>query len=505
MSEVKKETLTEEQLRERIEHRSEYSNKDKLKMAKVWWREQKPEDRVKNTDEVPFRLSELEAQAEAVRCMDCIKKNCVAGCPVAIDVPAMLRLVGEGDFRGAVRKMKETNVLPAITGRVCPQETQCQAVCLMSKAHKSTDEAVSIGKVEAFLADWERENGVEIPECAPATGKKVAVIGGGPAGLTCAADLARLGHGVTILEAFHKLGGVLVYGIPEFRLPKKIVEAEIGILGEMGVKFEPNVVVGQTVTIDELLDEEGYDAVFVATGAGLPWFMDLPGEDLNGVYSANEYLTRANLMNAYKYGTEADTPIADSKRLAVVGGGNVAMDAARTAIRLGVPEVLLVYRRTEAEMPARVEEIHHAKEEGVQLHLLTSPVEYTGNDKGFVTGMKLQRMELGEPDASGRRRPVPIEGAIEDFDVDTVVVSIGNGANPLIPRTTPGLDTNERKGTIVVDFERFMTSRPAVFAGGDIVVGASTVIMAMGHGRTAAASIHQYLQDGEWPSNGEAN
>ncbi len=505
MSDIKKEYLSKEQLQERIEHRTEYTNKEKLKMSKVWWREQKPEDRVKNINEVPFRLSELEAQAESIRCMDCIKKNCIAGCPVAIDVPAMLRLVAEGDFRGAVRKMKETNVLPAITGRVCPQETQCQAVCLMSKAHKSTDEAVSIGKVEAFLADWERENGVEVPECAPATGKKVAIIGGGPAGLTCAADLARLGHDVTIMEAFHKLGGVLVYGIPEFRLPKKIVEAEIGILGEMGVEFQPNVVVGQTVTIDELLEEEGYDSVFVATGAGLPWFMDIPGEDLNGVYSANEYLTRANLMNAYKYGTESDTPIAQSKRLAVIGGGNVAMDAARTAIRLGVPEVWLIYRRTEEEMPARQEEIHHAKEEGVKMNLLTSPLEYFGDDKGFVNKMKLQRMELGEPDASGRRRPVPIKGAVEEFDVDTVVVSIGNGANPLIPKTTPGLETNERKGTIVVDFERFMTSRKGVFAGGDIVVGASTVIMAMGHGRDAAASIHQFLQDDEWPSNEKDN
>jgi len=369
----------------------------------------------------------------------------------------------------------------------------------MSKIHKTVDGAVSIGKIEAFLADWERENGVEVPKCAPATGKKAAVIGGGPAGLTCAADLAKLGHEVTILEAFHKLGGVLVYGIPEFRLPKKIVEAEIGILGKMGVKFEPNVVVGQTVTIDELMNEEGYDVVFVATGAGLPWFMDIPGEDLNGVYSANEYLTRANLMNAYEYGNGADTPIARSKRLAVVGGGNVAMDAARTAIRLGTEEVWLIYRRTEAEMPARQEEIHHAKEEGVKLHLLTSPLEYLGNEKGFVQSMKLQRMELGEPDASGRRPPVPIEGAVEEFEVDTVVVSIGNGPNPLIRKTTPGLATNERRGTILVDFERFMTSRKGVFAGGDIVVGASTVIMAMGHGRDAAASIHQYLQDGAWP------
>jgi len=505
MSDIKRETFTDAQLQERIDHADEYTNKQKVKLAKVWWREQPAKDRIHNTEEVPFRLSELEAQAESIRCMDCVKKQCVSGCPVGIDVPEVLKLTGQGDFRGAIRKMKETNVLPAITGRVCPQETQCQAVCLMSKAHKTTDAAVSIGKIEAFLADWERENGVEVPECAPSTGKKVAVIGGGPAGLTCAADLAKLGHDVTILEAFHKLGGVLVYGIPEFRLPKKIVEAEIGVLNDMGVKFEPNVVVGQTVTIDELLNEEGYDSIFVATGAGLPWFMDLPGEDLNGVYSANEYLTRANLMNAYEYGKGADTPIAQSKRLAVVGGGNVAMDSARTAIRLGVPEVWLIYRRTEAEMPAREEEIHHAKEEGVKMHLLTSPLEYAGDDKGFVTSMKLQRMELGEPDASGRRRPVPIEGAVEEFDVDTVVVSIGNGANPLIPKTTPGLDINQRKGTIIVDFERFMTSREGVFAGGDIVVGASTVIMAMGHGRDAAASIHRYLQDGAWPTGEQVN
>ncbi len=505
MSDIEKKTFTEEQLRERIEHASEYTPKDKVKLDKVWWREQPPEERIHNIQEVPFRLSELEAQAESIRCMDCAKKNCVSGCPVGIDVPAVLKLTGRGDFRGAIRKMKETNVLPAITGRVCPQETQCQAVCLMSKAHKTTDAAVSIGKIEAFLADWERENGVEVPECAPATGRKVAIIGGGPAGLTCAADLAKLGHEVTILEAFHKLGGVLVYGIPEFRLPKQIVEAEIGILERMGVHFEPNVVVGQTVTIDELMNEEGYDAVFVATGAGLPWFLKIPGEDLNGVYSANEYLTRANLMNAYKYGDGADTPIRQSQRLAVIGGGNVAMDSSRTAIRLGTDEVWLIYRRTEAEMPARQEEIHHAKEEGVKLHLLTSPLEYSGDDKGFVNRMKLQRMELGEPDASGRRRPVPIEGAVEEFDVDTVVVAIGNGPNPLIPKTTPGLHTDDRKGTIVVDDERFMTSRQGVFAGGDIVVGASTVIMAMGHGRTAAVSIDRYLKDGQWPADKALN
>ncbi len=498
MSELMNKIIPVEELLERIEHRHEFKNKDKIKMDKVGWREQDPKERIHNIKEVPFRYTEEEARAESVRCMQCPTRNCVDGCPVHIDIPEFLRLTAEGDFRAAIRKIKESNVLPAITGRVCPQETQCQLHCLMGKARKDVNLSISIGKVEAFLADWEREHGIEVPEVAPPTGKKVAIVGGGPAGLACSADLARWGHEVTIFEAFHKLGGVLVYGIPEFRLPKAIVETEIEVLGKMGVKFEPNVVVGQTITIDEMFDEEGFDAVFVATGAGLPWFLGVPGEDLNGVYSANEYLTRANLMNAYKFGEESDTPIAPSKVVAVVGGGNVAMDAARTALRLGAEKVYLVYRRTEKEMPARLEEIHHAKQEGVILKELVNPIEFIGDENGWVRKARLQKMKLGEPDASGRRRPIPIEGEEEMLDVDTVIIAIGNGPNPLIPRTTPGLETNPRKGTIKVNFNTMMTTRKGVFAGGDIVVGASTVILAMGHGRQAAKSIDEYLKNGEW-------
>jgi glutamate synthase (NADPH/NADH) small chain len=375
---------------------------------------------------------------------------------------------------------------------VCPQETQCQKDCTVAKLHKDLGFAVSVGKIEAFLADWEREQaGVELPAVGAPTGYRVAIIGSGPAGLTCAGDLRRFGHEVTVFEAFHRAGGVLLYGIPEFRLPKAIVQAEVEGLEKLGVKFEFDTVVGQTLTIDDLFDE-GYDAVFVGTGAGLPYFLGVPGEDLNGVYSANEYLTRANLMGAFRF-PEEQTPILRRDTVVVLGGGNVAMDSARTARRLGASKVLLLYRRTRVEMPARIEEVAHAEEEGVEIHLLTAPVEILGTAEGWVRGIRTQRCELGEPDAKGRRRPVPIPGAFQDVPCEVVVVAIGNGPNPLIPRTTQGLETSKH-GTLVVDEKTMRTTRQGVFAGGDIVAGASTVIMAMGHGRVAAAAIDRYLR-----------
>jgi len=450
--------------------------------------EQPPQERVRNFDEVPLGYSPEQAVTEAGRCLQCKKPSCVAGCPVAVDIPGFVGLVGEGQFDAAVRKVKDTNVLPAVCGRVCPQEDQCEAVCVLGKK----GDPVAVGRLERFVADWERERGrMATPEVAPATSKKVAIVGSGPAGLTCAAELAKLGHDVTIFEALHELGGVLVYGIPEFRLPKRILKVEVGALRDLGVKLETSAVIGKLDTIEELMRDEGFDAVFVGTGAGLPTFMGIPGENLLGVYSANEFLTRSNLMRAYEFGA-SDTPIARGKRVMVVGGGNVAMDSARTALRLGADRAILAYRRSREEMPARTEEVHHAEEEGVEFHLLTVPLELRGDDKGWVCSALMQRMELGEPDDSGRRRPVPIEGSEYVEPIDVAIIAIGAGANPLISSTTPDLAVN-RRGYIVVDEETGATSIPGVYAGGDIVTGSATVILAMGAGRTAAAAIHKHL------------
>ncbi|MBI5957837.1 MAG: NADPH-dependent glutamate synthase [Chloroflexi bacterium] len=454
--------------------------------------EQKPEDRRVNFREVPFGLDPMSAVVEANRCLQCKKPTCIDGCPVGINIPGFIEHVAAGDFEGAIRTIKETNMLPAICGRVCPQEQQCEKECVLAKK----GDPVSIGRLERFAADWERTFGtVEIPPVEAPTGKHVGVVGSGPAGLTAAIDLRRAGHSVTIYEALHAPGGVLMYGIPEFRLPKAIVNAEVEIMQQMGIQIEYNYVIGQIETLDELL--ERHDAVFLGTGAGLPWFMDLPGENLCGVYSANEYLTRVNLMRAYDF-PNCDTPIAISERIAVVGGGNVAMDVARTAIRLGAKEVYLIYRRTEVEMPARVEEVHHAKEEGVIFKMLHNPVRYIGDEHGRVRYVECIRMELGEPDASGRRRPVVVDGSEFMIDVDTVVVAIGNGPNPLVPRTTPGLEVDTKHGTVKTNMNTMRTSKVGVFAGGDIAVGAATVILAMGHGRQAARSINQYLSTGVW-------
>ncbi len=492
MSDEKKKDLTPEELAARIDNRASLTNKTRGQLPKVFWAEQAPAERVQNIREVPFAYTPDQARAEALRCLSCRNEPCVSGCPVGVDVPQFLRQVAEGDFRGAIRTIKTTNLLPAICGRVCPQESQCQENCMVAKVHKDLGFAVSVGKIEAFLADWEREvGGVELPAVGPPTGFRVAIIGAGPSGLTCAGDLRRYGHEAVVLEAFHKAGGVLVYGIPEFRLPKDIVQAEVDNLSKMGVQFEFDTVVGQTLSVDDLFDE-GYQAVYVATGAGLPYFVNVPGEDLNGVYSANEYLTRANLMGAYRF-PEEDTPVLRRDNVAVLGGGNVAMDAARTALRLGAKNVYLVYRRSRVELPARLEEVHHAEEEGVQFRLLNAPVEILPTKDGWVRALKVQRCELGEPDEKGRRRPVPIEGAYEELPVEIVIEAIGNGPNPLIPRTTTGL-TVSRHGTLVVDEATMMTTRKGVFAGGDIVAGASTVILAMGHGRKAAAAIDAYLR-----------
>ncbi|MBU0518163.1 NADPH-dependent glutamate synthase [bacterium] len=448
--------------------------------------EQEADVRRHNFKEVPFGFTPELAQREASRCLFCKKPKCVAGCPVNIDIPAFIRLIKEGDFDGAAKKLKEENALPAICGRVCPQEEQCEIVCVTG----IKDEPVAIGRLERFAADYERDNNlVTIPKKAPATGKKAAIVGCGPAGLTVAGELAKLGHDVTIYEALHQPGGVLMYGIPEFRLPKAIVNAEVDYVKKLGVEIIYNAVIGRYLTVDELQGQ--YDSIFLGTGAGLPYFMNIPGENLNGVYSANEYLTRSNLMRAYLF-PEYDTPVVQSKKVAVLGGGNVAMDSARTALRLGAEEVNIIYRRSRKEMPARIEEVHHAEEEGVVMQLLTNPTELLGDEEGWVKGMRCIRMELGEPDASGRRRPVPIEGSEFEIEVDTVVVSIGNGANPLIPQTTEGLDTN-KWGNIIADDQTCVTSKPGVYAGGDIVIGAATVILAMGAGKQASQAMHRYM------------
>lgn len=453
--------------------------------------EQSPKERIRNFDEVPYGYPEETAVLEASRCLQCKKPPCVEGCPVEIDIPGFIRLIREGDFLGAVRKIKEKNALPAICGRVCPQETQCEARCVLGKK----DEPVAIGRLERFVADYEREKSeVYIPEIKEETKKKVAVVGSGPAGLTVAADLRLLGHDVTIFEALHKPGGVLVYGIPEFRLPKRIVEAEIEYLKKLGVRIIVNMVIGKILTVDELLKD--YDAVFLGLGAGLPLFLNVPGENLCGIYSANEYLTRSNLMKAYLF-PEYDTPISKGKRVAVIGAGNVAMDAARTAIRLGAEEVHIIYRRGRDEMPARKEEIHHAEEEGIIFDLLTTPVRFIGDERGWVKEIELIRMELGEKDESGRRRPVPIKGSEYRMEFDLVIVALGTAANPLLTRTTPGLVLDKR-GYIVADPETGKTKKERVWAGGDIVTGAATVILAMGAGKKAARSIDEFLRTNIW-------
>lgn len=466
--------------------------KERMAIQRHHMSEQDPNVRNKNFSEVNLGYSEETAREEALRCIQCKNPACVTGCPVAVKIPQFIEKIADGEFGQAAAILKEDNALPAVCGRVCPQEEQCEKVCILGK--KGTP--VAIGYLERFAADYERENlGFKKPELPPKSGKNIAVIGGGPAGLSCAGDLIKLGHDVTVFEALHSIGGVLLYGIPEFRLPKRIVKAEVDYLESLGVKFIPNYVVGLIETVDELLAR--FDAAFIGVGAGLPYFMNIPGEHLNGVYSSNEYLTRVNLMKAYDF-PNADTPMFDikGKTVVVFGGGNTAMDAVRTALRLGAKRAMICYRRTEKEMPARVEEIKHAKEEGVEFRLLVAPLELKGNDKGWLRSMMLQKMELGEPDASGRRRPVPIEGAVEEIEVEVAVVAIGNGSNPIISQTTPDLTVN-KWGNILVDEKTMKTNKKGVFAGGDIVTGGATVILAMGAGRTAAAAIDEYLKNTE--------
>ena len=456
-------------------------------LKKVPVREQDPKVRATNFEEVCLGYNAEEAMEEASRCINCKNAKCIQGCPVAINIPAFIKEVKEGDFEGAYKTIGLSSALPAICGRVCPQETQCEGKCIRG----IKGEPISIGKLERFVADYALEHDIKPVGAEVKNGHKVAVIGSGPAGLTCAGDLAKMGYDVTVFEALHELGGVLVYGIPEFRLPKqKVVAKEIEKVKELGVKFETNVVIGKSTTIDMLIEEEGFEAVFNGSGAGLPKFMGIPGETANGVFSANEYLTRSNLMKAFD--DSYDTPIVAGKKVAVIGGGNVAMDAARTALRLGA-EVHIVYRRSEEELPARVEEVHHAKEEGVIFDLLTNPTEIVTED-GWVKGMKCVRMELGEPDASGRRRPVVIEGSEFEMDVDTVIMSLGTSPNPLISSTTEGLEVNKWQ-CIVADEEFGKTSKEGVYAGGDAVTGAATVILAMGAGKAGAKGIHEYLKD----------
>ena len=455
-------------------------------LTKVPVREQEATVRAKNFDEVCLGYNKEEAMEEATRCINCKNAQCIKGCPVAIDIPAFIEQVKLGNIAEAYQIISQSSALPAVCGRVCPQESQCEGKCIRG----IKGDPVSIGKLERFVADWARENNIKPEPAKEKNGKKVAVIGSGPAGLTCAGDLARLGYDVTIFEALHEAGGVLVYGIPEFRLPKEeVVAKEIANVESLGVKIEKNVIVGKSITIDELIEEEGYEAVFIGSGAGLPKFMGIPGENANGVFSANEYLTRSNLMKAFNENT--NTPIMRGKKVAVVGGGNVAMDAARTALRLGA-EVHIVYRRSEEELPARVEEVHHAKEEGIIFDLLTNPTEILEDENNWVRGMKCIKMELGEPDASGRRRPVEIPNSEFEMELDTVIMSLGTSPNPLISSTTEGLETNKWK-CIVADEEFGRTSKEGVFAGGDAVTGAATVILAMGAGKAAAKGIHNYL------------
>ena len=457
-------------------------------LEKVPVREQDPKVRATNFEEVCYGYNQEEAMAEASRCIGCKNAACVKGCPVSIDIPGFISKVKEGNIEDAYKIISESSSLPAVCGRVCPQESQCEGKCIRGLK----GDPVSIGKLERFVADWAFENDVHPEPPMEKNGKKVAVIGSGPAGVTCAGDLAKMGYDVTVFEALHELGGVLVYGIPEFRLPKeRVVRKEIENVKKLGVKFETNVVVGKSVTIDNLIEDEGFEAVFIGSGAGLPKFMGIPGENANGVFSANEYLTRSNLMKAFR--EDSKTPIMRGKKVAVVGGGNVAMDAARTALRLGA-EVHIVYRRSEAELPARVEEVHHSKEEGIIFDLLTNPVEILADENGWVSGIKCIRMELGEPDASGRRRPVEVAGSEFVIDVDAVIMSLGTSPNPLISSTTEGLEVNKWK-CIIAEEENGKTTKEGVYAGGDAVTGAATVILAMGAGRAGAKGIHEYLSN----------
>ncbi|NQT41277.1 MAG: NADPH-dependent glutamate synthase [Planctomycetes bacterium] len=462
--------------------------------------EQDPVARGKNFDEVPLGYTPEQAKKEADRCLECKKPACVKGCPVNVNIAKFIGLVRQEKFAEAARAVKETNALPAVCGRVCPQETQCEEKCILGKKF----EPVAIGRLERFVADYERENDlVELPEKAPACGRRVAIVGSGPAGLTVAGDLVLLGYEVTVFEAFHKPGGVLMYGIPEFRLPKDIVEKEVNYIERLGVELDMNQVVGKSITVDELFGEEGYDAVFVGVGAGLPVFLGLEGEDLGGVYSASEYLTRSNLMKAYRF-PEYDTPVVDGKQVTVIGGGNVAMDSARVALRLGAESVTIVYRRSRDELPARGEEIHHAEQEGIIFKLLTNPVGFDGDERGMVRAMRCIRMELGEPDDSGRRRPVPVPDSEFSIETDLAILAIGSGANPLLTKSTPGLNLN-RWGYIDCD-GRGRSNRPGLWAGGDIVTGSATVIEAMGAGRIAARDIHEYLSangEGSWREDSE--
>jgi glutamate synthase (NADPH/NADH) small chain len=488
--------MTEKQAKQTLKRLQEKERTDGLKPSERYnippqdMPAQDPVARRGNVNEVALGYTETQARLEAMRCLQCKNAPCVQGCPVRIEIKDFIAAIAEGDYKKSLEIIKENSLLPAVCGRVCPQEVQCQEKCTVGLRFKDPTKAVSIGRLERFVADFDSDN-ESIPEVAPETGMKVAIIGSGPGGIVAAADTRRAGHDVTIFEAFHKPGGVMVYGIPEFRLPKAIVAKEIDVLRKMGVKIICNFLVGRTRTIEQLMKEDGFNAVFIGVGAGLPYFMGIEGESLVGVYSANEYLTRANLMKAYDFGKGADTPIAVSKKVAVVGGGNVAMDSARTAVRLGAEKVYLVYRRSEKEMPARIEEIHHAKEEGVEFHILQNPKRIIGDENSSVKAIECLKYELGDADESGRRRPVPIEGSEFTIDVDSVIIAIGNGANPLIRQTTPQLEFN-KWGNIVVD-ENCKTSMQGVYAGGDIVLGAATVILAMGQGRIAAVAINEYL------------
>jgi glutamate synthase (NADPH) small chain len=466
--------------------------KKTINYTRTKMKEQDPKVRITNYNEVPFGYTPEQAMEEASRCIKCKNRPCVGGCPVNIQIPEFLAHIAEGNFRESIRTIKQDNLLPAVCGRVCPQTEQCEMVCVLAKK----GDAVGIGNLERFAADWERANGVEVPAVAKPTKKKVAVIGSGPGGLTVAADCAKAGHDVTIFEAFHKNGGVLIYGIPEFRLPKAIMKAEIDGLAAMGVKFQNNTVVGRSISMYEIMEE--FDTAFIGLGAGLPWFLGIPGESLIGVYSANEYLTRSNLMKAYEY-PKYDTPIRKGRRIATIGGGNVAMDSARTALRLGAEKSYIIYRRGMEEMPARVEEIHHAEQEGVDFQILRAPVRVIGDENGEVKGMELMKMELGEPDSSGRRRPVPIPGSEYILEVDLVIPAIGNGANPLLLKETPEIKTN-KWGYIETDPFTCATSMKGVFSGGDIVRGGATVILAMGDGRRAAKYMDRFIANkNEWP------
>ena len=481
-----------EYLADVVVRKDELKPKERINIPTQEMPAQDPITRGKNLDEVTLGFTAEQARLEAMRCLQCVKKTCVDDCPVGIDIPNFVKHIADGDFQSGIDVIKQTSLLPSICGRVCPQESQCQEHCKVGAALKDVDKGVAIGRLERFVADWERATGnVKVPSVKPDTGKKVAVVGSGPAGLVVAADVRREGHDVTIFEAFHKMGGVMRYGIPEFRLPNDIIDQEIDTLRKMGVQFKTNFVVGRTRKLTDLIDKDGFNAVFVGTGAGLPYFMGIEGENLVGVFSANEYLTRANLMRAFDK-ENSNTPIYNSRKVAVLGGGNVAMDAARMALRLGAEKVYVIYRRTENEMPARKEEIEHAKEEGIEFNFLQNASRIIGDEDGRVIAMECIRYELGEPDASGRRRPVEIPDSNFKIVVDTVLVSIGNGSNPLISQTTPEMNVN-KWGNILVD-EKQKSSVNKIYAGGDIVLGAATVILAMGEGRRAAAAINEQLQ-----------